>query len=88
MRISEEIVAAGKYANKRLDSMIIIESSVQRIEEKAFEGCDMYTILIEEGDTPIKIALNAFNKCKNLLEISSKRETVFYNKINYRRKYS
>ena len=81
-------MVAGKYQNSRLDTRIIIEESVQRIEEKAFEGCDMYSVLIEEGETPIKIALNAFNKCKNLPEISLKRETIFYNKINYRRKYS
>lgn len=88
MRIKQEVIDDFAYQNDSSLKYVVIGEEVQKIGEKAFANAKYLTaVKIEEGSTPIRICLDAFKGCKDLVEISSKREVVFYKKIKYRRNH-
>ena len=87
MRLDQEEIEDFSYYNDTSLQYVAIGENVKKIGEKAFAKAKYLTaVKIEEGSTPIRICLDAFNGCKDLVEIASKREVVFYKKIKYRRK--
>lgn len=86
MIIKDEIIQDFAYKNNPYVDYVVLEESVLKVGEKAFANApNLISVRIVDGDNPIKICLDAFQGCKHLVEVSSKRETIFYKKIKYKR---
>lgn len=86
MTINDEII--DDFAYKCTDEQYIrIGENVTKIGEKAFANSpNLTSVKIEDSENPIRICLNAFSGCKNLVMISIKRDVEFYKQIKHGRK--
>ena len=84
MKIITDVEDFAYRGNLNID-YITIGEEVKKIGERAFANApNLISVKIEAGENPIRICLDAFIGSKNLVEVSSKRETIFYKKIKYR----
>lgn len=84
MRINKEQINDFEFMGNSEIDYITIEETVTRVGEKAFSNTpNLIRVVIEESDIPIRICLDAFKNCKNLVEINTKREVVFFKKIKH-----
>lgn len=84
MYINEDVLDL-QYAETANLNYVTIGEDVNKIGEKAFAKCpNLYAIRILESDKPIRISLDYIQGCKNIVEVSIKREVEFYKKIKIR----
>lgn len=84
LRIKEDVQDL-QFAEDASLTYITIGEEVNKIGEKAFYKCpNLIAIKIEESDKPIRICLDFVKDCKNLVDVTIKRNVEFYKKIKYR----
>ena len=87
MRIDKDEIADFEFRGNQDLTYIRIGEDVRKIGEKAFANSPNLTgVVIEESDCPIRICVDAFSNCKHLVDITIKRQAIFYKKIKYGRK--